>query len=77
MKMQMQQMSVLELDDLYYRLHAEGATLQDLKAVRSVQERKMMELSPEERNRLRKAIRDRFVDSMLSPSLRRSLGSGF
>ncbi|HEU4962392.1 MAG TPA: hypothetical protein VFV52_00820 [Bacilli bacterium] len=71
---QMKQLSVLELDELYYRLHNEGATLQDLKAVRAVQESKLKELPKEERCRLRKEIFSRFAERLLSEDVRQMLG---
>jgi hypothetical protein len=66
-------MTVLELDDLYYSRHTDGANLLELKSIRSLQESKMRELPLEERQRLTKQIRDRYFDKMLSASVRTML----
>lgn len=71
----MQNMTVQELDDLYYDRLANGANLLELKSIRMVQEAKMMELPQEERQRLTKLIRDRYFSKMLTPSARKVLDS--
>jgi len=69
-------MTVTELDDLYYTRHADGANLQELKSIRYMQETKIRELPLDERKRMTKEIRDRYVSKMLAPSAHIMLQTG-
>ncbi|PWK11332.1 hypothetical protein [Tumebacillus permanentifrigoris] len=68
-------MTVLELDDFYYTRHSNGANLLELRDIRTQQEAKIRELPLEERQRLTKRIRERYIDQMLSSSARSMLQS--
>jgi len=65
--------TIEELDDLYYEAHSQGATLLELKQIREVQEKKLMQAPPEERKFLARQIRQRCYKTLFSNDLKQKL----
>ncbi|KEO81655.1 hypothetical protein [Tumebacillus flagellatus] len=68
--MRLPDMTVHELEELYYARLAAGADLLELKSIRTLQEAKLRKLPLEERAQLTREIRNRYFEKVLSPSAR-------
>ena len=60
--------AVLELDDLYYKRYEEGATLQELKRIRMLQEEQLNALPVQVRKRVAQQIAERYYATLATPS---------
>lgn len=65
--------AVLELDDLYYKRYEEGATLQELKRIRMLQEEQMNALPMPVRKRVAQQINERYYATLATPSAQKLL----
>ena len=68
--------AVLELDDLYYKRYEAGATLQELKRIRMLQEEQLNALPVQLRKRVAQQINERYYATLATPSAQKVFKTG-
>jgi hypothetical protein len=68
--------AVLELDDLYYKRYEEGATLQELKRIRMLQEEQLNALPVQVRKRVTQQINERYYATLATSSAQKVIQTG-